>query len=103
MTADDELPGGCPPVPNLPKVGPPRPFADTPEAVAARHTKASKLAAVLDAHGCAPEDVLSLPEAGWRIASQLAGTTERHSDETKLLVATLLRLRSQARTRATAR
>lgn len=93
----EELAGGCPPVPNLPKPGPARPYADTPEAVAARHVKATKLAAVFDAHGAKAEDVLLLPDAGWRIASEIAGTTTKHSDETKLLVATLLRLRQKAR------
>jgi len=96
---DEMMPGGCPPVADLPPSKPRPPADDNPAAIANRHVKASKLAAVLDAHGAAPEDVLSLSPAGWEIASDLAGTTKKHSDETKLLVATLLRLRQQAKAR----
>ena len=71
-----------------------------PQEDAARALKATRLADVLASHGATATSVLDLPEAGWDLARDLAEEKfrcrmGRPSEQTRLLVATILRLREK--------
>jgi hypothetical protein len=61
----------------------------SPTEVANRVAKATKIADVLAAHGCTKTVALVLPESGWSMAAELAGTQFPSSSTQACVVAAL--------------